>query len=441
MQIVKSDFLKNVGTLFSGSFVAQLIGFGTTVILANFLYDADEFGQLEGLLKMATVLVAIAGLRYEVAVVVEDDIHEAQNLTRLSLLLNTATSVILLVVILLLKNTIAGFFNIENSNTLLLLPLFVWSMSCTETVINWRNRSKEYKIISTNRLLTSATSAGYKLGHPFIELFKGNGLIYGHLLGQLIALIHITKKLPFAIFNTSADTLKSIALKYRSFAVFSSPAALLNILATSMPIFMILAFDGTTSAGYFGNAYKLSYLPMSMLAMALGQVFFERISRIKKDKEAASQMAHWLFNAMFFAALFPVVILVVWGDKIAPYILGEQWTETGIYIQITILFYFAMFMTSSFSSAFSTYKKLNQQLVYNGIFLISTFLALYLGYTIGGSTRVALAWFAMVGTILRIAVLNYFFFLFGKNLITKTIFAILITGILIYLGFGIKEGF
>ncbi|MFT7101303.1 MAG: Na+/phosphate symporter, partial [Bacteroidia bacterium] len=96
---------------------------------------------------------------------------------------------------------------------------------------------------------------------------------------------------------------------------------------------------------------------------------------------------------------------------------------------------------SSFSSAFSTYKKLNQQLVYNGIFLISTFLALYLGYTIGGSTRVALAWFAMVGTILRIAVLNYFFFLFGKNLITKTIFAILITGILIYLGFGIKEGF
>jgi O-antigen/teichoic acid export membrane protein len=208
-----------------------------------------------------------------------------------------------------------------------------------------------------------------------------------------------------------------------------------------MPVFMILAFDGTTSAGYFGNAYKLSYLPMSMLAMALGQVFFERISRIKKDKEAASQMAHWLFNAMFFAALFPVVILVVWGDEIAPYILGEQWTETGIYIQITILFYFAMFMTSSFSSAFSTYKKLNQQLIYNGIFLISTFLALYLGYTIGGSTRVALAWFAIVGTILRIAVLNYFFFLFGKNLITKTIFAILITGILIYLGFGIKEGF
>jgi len=65
------------------------------VILANFLYDADEFGQLEGLLKMATVLVAIAGLRYEVAIVVEDDINEAQNLTRLSLLLNTATSVIL----------------------------------------------------------------------------------------------------------------------------------------------------------------------------------------------------------------------------------------------------------------------------------------------------------------------------------------------------------
>jgi hypothetical protein len=52
-----------------------------------------------------------------------------------------------------------------------------------------------------------------------------------------------------------------------------------------------------------------------------------------------------------------------------------------------------------------------------------------------------LAWFTLVGAVLRIGILNYFFTLFGKNLIAKTIFALLITAILINIGFGIKEGF
>ncbi|MDG2455524.1 MAG: hypothetical protein P8N47_06930, partial [Bacteroidia bacterium] len=63
------------------------------------------------------------------------------------------------------------------------------------------------------------------------------------------------------------------------------------------------------------------------------------------------------------------------------------------------------------------------------------------GFTIGGSARVALAWFTIVGTILRIGILNYFFLLFGKNLIPKTIFALAITVILVYVGVGIREGF
>jgi hypothetical protein len=63
---------------------------------------------------------------------------------------------------------------------------------------------------------------------------------------------------------------------------------------------------------------------------------------------------------------------------------------------------------------------------------------LYLGYTLGGNTRTALAWFAGVGIVLRLAILNYFFVLFGKKLIAKTIFAILITGVLAYLGFSLK---
>ena len=243
------------------------------------------------------------------------------------------------------------------------------------------------------------------------------------------------------LLKTTKSDLIRLAKKYKSFSLYSTPAAFLNILATSMPVFMLAAFDGQDATGYFANAYKLTYLPMSMVGMALGQVFFERNARLKTDKKQTAVISHQLIDIMFWVALLPVVILIVWGDQIIPFILNERWAEAGVYIQIIMPFYFVMYLTTSFSSAFVTYDKLKIQLIYNICFLSITAGALYFAYTSGGNTRLALTWFTIAGVILRIIVLNYFFILFGKNLMTKTIFAILITGALVYLGFGIKEGF
>jgi O-antigen/teichoic acid export membrane protein len=440
LNLIQSDFLKNAGKLFSGSVVAQLIGLAALAALGR-LYEPEDFGTVETFMKLAGVFAVVAGLRYETAIVVENNSDTAKDLVRLSLFLNTFISILLFLIILIFNAWIAPIFNFENSSILYALPFTIWIMSSTETLMMWRNRSKEYNRISSNRVLYSLSGTGYKLLHPLANLIKGNGLLIGQILSQVLAFVHIAYKLPLRIADFTQDNLRAVAKTYKSFPLFSSPAALLNLLALSMPVFMLTIFAGQESTGHFANAYKLSYLPMSMLAMALGQVFFERIARLKKEKETASQMAHELVNIMFVAAVIPVCVLAVWGDKIAPFILGEKWEEAGVYIQITILFYFAMFMTSTFSSAFATYDKLKVQLGYNAFFLVATTTALYLGFTLGGSARVALAWFTLVGAVLRIGILNYFFLLFGKNLIPKTIFAIAITAILIYIGFGIREGF
>ena len=440
LKLIQTDFLKNAGTLFSGSVIAQLIGFAALTILGR-IYTPEEFGSVDTFMKWAGVFAIMAGLRYETAIVVEHDPKNAEELTKLSLLLNAGFSLLILLIVILFKNQIGDIYKLSNPNILYALPLMVGLISGTETLMMWRNRTKEYKHISQTRVLFSLSGTGYKLLHPLTNMVKGHGLFFAQFIAQTLSYLHIAYKLPIRIFSFTKESLKHVAKTHKSFPIFSTPAALLNLLALNMPWLLIPIFDGLSATGHFGNAYKLSYLPMSMLAMALGQVFFERIARLKKDKDAASQMAHELFNIMFTAAVIPVTILAVWGDELAPFIMGDQWKEAGVYIQITIFFYFAMFLTSSFSSAFATYAKLHVQLGYNAVFLIATATALYLGYKYGGSTRVALAWFTVVGTLLRIIILNYFFHLFGKNLVAKTIFAILLTCVLVYLGFSIKEGF
>jgi len=440
LKLVKTDFLKNAGTLFSGSLIAQAIAFGAMIFLGR-LYSPVQFGEFEVIFKLSAVIIAIAGLRYELAIVVEENTTHAQEITRLTLLINAGISICLVLCVALFKNQIAGLLKLDNVNILYVVPFIVWLSSSTETIIGWRNRNKEYATISTNRVVASSSSVVYKLSHPYLSITGWNGLLAGHILGQVIPLVQISRKLPFRLFKTTRQKLITVFKKYKSLALLSSPAALINILATSMPTFFITIYDSTEATGHFANAYKLTYLPLGMIAAALGQVFFERISRTKNNQEETAQMAHQLFNLMFAIAIIPIVILVVWGDNIAPFILGAQWTEAGEYIQITILFYFSMYLTTSFSSALVIYNKLNVQLVYNIIFLVGTFSALYFGYTVGGDTKHALAWFAVVGVVLRLIIINYFFYLFGKNLIAKTIFAILITTLLVWIGFGIKEGF
>jgi O-antigen/teichoic acid export membrane protein len=440
LKLVKTDFLKNAGTLFSGSLIAQAIAFGAMIFLGR-LYSPVQFGEFEVIFKLSAVIIAIAGLRYELAIVVEENTTHAQEITRLTLLINAGISICLVLCVALFKNQIAGLLKLDNVNILYVVPFIVWLSSSTETIIGWRNRNKEYATISTNRVVASSSSVIYKLSHPYLSITGWNGLLAGHILGQVISLVQISRKLPFRLFKTTRQKLITVFKKYKSLALLSSPAALINILATSMPTFFITIYDSTEATGHFANAYKLTYLPLGMIAAALGQVFFERISRTKNNQEETAQMAHQLFNLMFAIAIIPIVILVVWGDNIAPFILGAQWTEAGEYIQITILFYFSMYLTTSFSSALVIYNKLNVQLVYNIIFLVGTFSALYFGYTVGGDTKHALAWFAVVGVVLRLIIINYFFYLFGKNLIAKTIFAILITTLLVWIGFGIKEGF
>jgi O-antigen/teichoic acid export membrane protein len=426
--------------LFSGSMLAQVVGFGALVFLGRW-YSPESFGDLEVFLRLTGIFVAIAGLRYEMAIVVEDSDENAVDLTRLSLYLNTAVSVFLFLVALLFAKPLANLFHLQNAYVIYFIPLVIWLTASTETLVLFRNRKKEYSKISANRVITSFSSTGYKLSHFWLFTPAINGLVIGQILGQVVGFIQMTYRLPFKIFEYNKLAFSKLARKYKMFPMFSMPAALLNILATSMPFFIISALDGQTATGYFANAYKLTYLPLSMLSMSIGAVFFERIARLKGDKKESTKLSHELLTFLFFIALIPVVVFAVWGDKIAPLVLGPNWNEAGVYIQITILFYFSMFITSAFSSAFETYNKLNVQLIYNASFLILTSLAMYLSYYYGGNTRSALVWFVMVGTTLRIGVLNYFFFLFGKNILAKTIFAILITGFLIWFSFGIKEGF
>jgi O-antigen/teichoic acid export membrane protein len=198
LNIIKSDFLKNAGKLFSGSLIAQAISFGALYFLAK-LYSPSQFGSLEIFVKLAGIGTVISGLRYELAIVAVDEEDEAQDITRLSLWLNFIISIVLFLFLSVFKDSIATLFNIEQPNILFFVPLATWLMGSTETLIFLGNRQRNYKTISNNRILSSVSGTAYKLLHPFIRIV-GNGLIIGQVLSQIIAFAHLLITYPIQIF-------------------------------------------------------------------------------------------------------------------------------------------------------------------------------------------------------------------------------------------------
>ena len=58
MKLLKKDFFKNASLLFSGSLLAQIIGFGALYFLGR-IYSPEDFGEVETIMKLAGVFIAI----------------------------------------------------------------------------------------------------------------------------------------------------------------------------------------------------------------------------------------------------------------------------------------------------------------------------------------------------------------------------------------------
>lgn len=429
--MLKTKFIKNTGLLFSGSLIAQFIGFFAVPLLSR-MYHPEDFGALGLFTSIVATVSVFSGLRYEMAIVVEDDESKAKGLTQLAIFWNLIIGLALLLIIALFKVQIASVFGIQHSNWLYLVGPVISLSGVLESLVFWRNRQRKFAKISTNRILSSGGSSALKLAYPFSKL-AGNGLILGHSLGQLIAVIHLAYKSGISFFDYNINELKALMKEYKQFPLFSAPAALVNTLAVRMPFFLLAFYGSLAETGYLDNASRLTYLPMSMLAMASSQVFFERIARLKRDKVSSALMSHQLINFLFLLGILPVGLLFVFGHDIIPWILGPEWSEAGVYVEILILFYFSIFLTAPFSSAFETYNKLKEQLIYNIAFLVLTTAAMIGAYLYFDSTRIALLSYAGIALAMRLLILNYFFHLFGRKLLGKTLIGILLLAAVIWL--------
>jgi O-antigen/teichoic acid export membrane protein len=429
LKFLQSDFLKNAGKLFGSSGIAQVIMLFVIPILSR-LFDPAFHGDMTTFYHMVTIGVALSTLKYEQAVMVEDDRTESRNLVKLSMLINIGILVLTTAFIYIFPGFIAGFFGrTELPGWIILIPTTIFLTGAADTLAVWWNRERKYNRLSGNRLITSVSSSGYKLIHGAVAPLMSNGLVIGHFFGQIVSVIAYLPKSFARHFNVDKTSLKALAIKYKNFPLWALPSTLINTIGAALPVFIIGYFFGREMTGFFGNALKLTYIPLTAVSFAIAQVFYERLARLKEDEERF-KLSNNILTFLFFLAIIPVAAMMIWGDVITPFILGKEWGVAGIMTQLIVLFYFTMYLSSPFAAAFEVYDRLDLQFIYTSIFAVVSGISLFVTLKLTGDIYLALMAFSFGGIIVRLAMMYSCFKLIGARIFGKIVGGILIIALL-----------
>ncbi len=135
-----SEFARNVGTLMSGTAIAQAIPVLVSPILSR-IYSPDDFGILALFMAISIVISVISTGRYELAIMLPEEKRDASNILALAVILTFFTSIVTLILILILKGFIADFFDEPGiENWLYLIPLVVLFTGTYNTFNYWSTR-------------------------------------------------------------------------------------------------------------------------------------------------------------------------------------------------------------------------------------------------------------------------------------------------------------
>jgi lipopolysaccharide exporter len=400
---VSNAFRKNVIKLASGTLISQLIALLAAPIITR-LYGAENFGVVLIFSSISAIFIPIAGLRYELSIVLPIKKIEAANLFVLSILIVLFFSILVFLITLFFGNEL---FTLLDINQLLyfkwFIPLVILIAGVTASCNYWCTRNKYFSQISLSQIITQifVTICGVSFG--FLGYNVAITLVIVAIVGQLINLIVLVTKMinvndvKFIITTVKSHKLIDGAIRYINFPKYSSVGALLNAASWQSPIILLAFFFPVSIVGFYGLGFRLIQMPMLLFGNAINQVFLQHGTINKHDGNLSGEVEK-LFISLFNLGLMPSLVLMVVGADLFEFIFGLEWREAGIYVQILSPWAFLWFLSSPLSPIYAIQEKQKQELKMHSLIFFTRVVSLLIGGYIGNA-RVSIFLFTLGGVV------------------------------------------
>ena len=404
------SFLRDSGTLLSGSLIAQGIAFLAYLVLGR-LFTPDDFGLYNIFYSYIEVLIILSTCKYELAIVIADSDDQAAALTRLTLRLNALFSSLLLLIALLL-----ALFHVTPSSLppqlYLLIPPMVFFCGTTRVYTFLFNRYKHYRQIAISEVVTSLGGTLLKILFGLLsgtmQLFHTLGLPLGTILGKVAGNIYYRLQVKKYELRTKTslshpNTSYFIALSssFKNFPLYTMPKELVSSFSANLPFLWLSVHFDNALIGLFGLALTFTMRPVGILANAFEKVFYASYSEKVRQHQPL-----WHDTLRFTLALNAVVVPIVvvaffFAEPLFTFLFGDKWVGTGYYVRCIIPWLVVLLNANSLAFVANIFSTQRIDFFFQIAQLLLRIAALWVGIS-QGNFRLAILLFCAVSTAVQL---------------------------------------
>lgn len=347
---------KNIAKISSGTLVGQGISMITLPIITR-LYGPEIIGTWTLLNSIAMIVKSYSDLGMTNSIMVDDDKDVESTYTII-------TSIVV-VLSILSSIVITSYFVLNNKlpeiNGLFLFIFIIFIIFTTQQIqvcYTWLNRKGEYSILMKNPVLNTGI---YGIAAIILGLLgmKTYGYFIGHMFGLLITFLHMKRNLPRKLFNWNFIQYKATFKRNERFIKFQMPTNILANFKNQLPVLLVQGLWGTEILGYYSITVRLLQIPSTLLANAIGRVFFQTTAQLKREGKPLGKYVYQNIRRGMNVGIIPMVLLMGFGDVAVVIFLGEDWVIAGDFIRILTLQYFFMFLMNAVRGLEVTLEKQN----------------------------------------------------------------------------------
>ena len=409
--IFTSRFVRNSGTLLSGSVVAQGITFVAYLLLSR-LYLPADFGLYNIFYSYIEVLIILSTCKYEMAIVKADSEAEAAALTRFSLRLNAAVSAVILV-----ATVVLSLLRVEAVPLppllLLLIPLMVFFCGTTRVYTFAFDRYSHFRQIAAAEVVTSLSGTLLKVAFGLLaavgQLFHLVGLPLGTILGKVAGNVYYranARRLPSA---SPATPLRPLLRKHRNFPLFAMPRELVSSFSANLPFMWLGLYFDNALLGLFSLAYTFTMRPVNILANTFEKVFYPSAKeKIDLHQPLGRDLGRFLLTLT--AVVLPVLLVAFFfAEPLFTFLFGPKWIGTGYYVRCLVPWIGVLLLTNSLAFVPNVFATQRTDFLFQLVQLLFRVAALAIGLS-RGDFALAVLCFCAVSTAVQLCQLGWYLY-------------------------------
>ncbi len=414
---IKSQFIKSLTILASGSVLAQLIVIIASPIITR-LYSPAEIGDYTLVLTAVGLFGSVICARYDMAIVPEVEEGKVYALVVLSL----AFTIILSVAVTIcyaVYYLIQGYTLIKVLFCCLFILILLIMNGISNILISFNNRCREYKLMTSVNLIRSAAKEAFMIGGGLMwptSWVLVTSEIIGTIFGirrQSLTLRKNTNNLQSLKKITKYDLIE-VGKKHKKQALLSTPALFANNFSYSSINIFINSLFGNVTLGLYSVSYRLLGLPLNIISSNVSRIYMEEASRAYEEEGNYERLFKRTSIIMVIIAIPMTALLILLSPWFCSLFFGEKYYVAGIYLRFLAPMFGIRFIVSPLTVGMIISQKQNYELVFQVAFVAVSVILFIMAKIAGWSIESYLLTIGCSYALIYI-VFYVFLFKFSKN--------------------------